>query len=349
MDPVHGGRSRVHFNASNSDEEAGPTVDVTSFDPDPESELELVTDEGKTISESISKDDRFTKDITEIQKLPSSFYFEDSDQSDEEEIDPHEDNEHINRLLRFKSASAPTSPQTTPVLSPHMFPQNRDLDIPLLDLNANRTPHTGPTDSRPSSAGTIVGGDRDKRCSMDSDNFGKREAERLVREHTKRHRSMDFFRHISSGDILRSETSTPEDDGDSKHYTFNSGVLTNLLKLCYRLTSYIDCRYNEQPNSGNTPPSHSGRTTPKWYSKSPNNSTTSLNAVLASSTRLAGVPGLATSDTLSINGNQEGSHHSFRPFHRKSKFENQFHLMTNRIADVLQRQRFILLNTLLHS
>jgi len=33
---------------------------------------------------------------------------------------------------------------------------------------------------------------------------------------------------------------------------------------------------------------------------------------------------------------------SFKPFHHKSKYDEQLRLMANRIADVLQRQRFIL-------
>jgi hypothetical protein len=108
----------------------------------------------------------------------------------------------------------------------------------------------------------------------------------------------------------------------------------------------LRARYNEQPPStGHTPPSISGRSTPKWYSKSPNNSTTSLTALLASSTGAVGVPGIAASDTLSLHSNHERSKAglaSFKPFHHKSKYDEHLRLMANRIADVLQRQRFVL-------
>lgn len=232
--PVTSGRSRVHFNASNDDEEAEPTVNVASFDPDPGSELG--TDEAKSMSESVlEEEDGVSKDITEI-KAPSSFYFDQhSDDSDEETHRSSKDDEHIHRFLRFKSPSAPTSPQSTPLPSPQLFPEHRSSDIPLLELNGGRTPNQ--VESRRSSANTIVdSGPKKNRHSLDAaDAFTqgeKKEADRLVRAHTKRSRPKDFLRRLSSGgDLLRSGASTPEDDEHAKHYTFNSGVLTNLLKL----------------------------------------------------------------------------------------------------------------------
>ena len=230
-----GGRSRVHFNASNRDEEAEPTVNVTSFDPDPDEG----TDEGKSVTDSqISEEDGKTKDITEV-KSPSSFYFEEIEDEDNEGGGEFEgrrashENEQIHRFLRFTSPSAPASPQSSPPSSPRSFPASRSSDIPLLDLNLNRTPpQQQQLDSRPSNAGTIVEGQQlEKRNSLDSpEDVGKKEAQQLIREHSKRHRSKDYFRHMSSGEVFRSGTSTPEDH-DSKHYTFNSGVLSNLLKL----------------------------------------------------------------------------------------------------------------------
>jgi hypothetical protein len=228
----------VHFNTSNDDEEAEPTVNVASFDPDPDSEVG--TDEAKSITDSVlEEEDGVSKDITEI-KAPSSFYFDQqSDDSGEEEIRPPRDNEQIHRFLRFKSPSAPTSPQSSPIPSPSTFPQHRGSDIPLLELNGARTPVQAQGDSRPSSAGTIVDSGNKNRYSADgADAFThgeKREADRLVRAHTKRSRPKEFFRRLSSGDGLRSGASTPEDDEHAKHYTFNSGVLTNLLKLYLKI------------------------------------------------------------------------------------------------------------------
>jgi hypothetical protein len=240
--PTSSGRSRVHFNTSNDDAEAEPTVNVASFDPDPDSEVG--TDEVKSITDSVlEEEDRVSKDITEI-KPPSSFYFDQqSDDSEEEEIRPPRDNEQIHRFLRFKSPSAPTSPQSSPIPSPSTFPQHRGSDIPLLELNGSRTPVQGDVDSRPSSAGTIVdSGNNKNRYSVDgADAFThgeKREADRLVRAHTKRSRPKEFFRRLSSGDGLRSGATTPEDDEHAKHYTFNSGVLTNLLKLYITIELY---------------------------------------------------------------------------------------------------------------
>jgi hypothetical protein len=218
------GRSRVHFNASSNDEEAEPTVNVTSFDPDPDNE------EDKSVNRSVGDDQ--SKDITEVKPPTSSFYFEESDSDNEtqEVTSPQSEQQQIHRFLRFKSPSAPTSPRQSPAASPNVFP-HRDSDIPLLELNGQRTEQP---DSRRSSTNTI--GEKERvRKSVDSGAPGKKEAERLVREHTRRSRPKEFFRRLSSGDGLgmRSGATTPDDDGYAKHYTFNSGVLTNLLKLYF--------------------------------------------------------------------------------------------------------------------
>jgi hypothetical protein len=189
------------------------------------------------VTESVSEPHDATKDITEA-KSPSSFYFaeESDDESDDGQMRSPQDAEHIHRFLRFKSPSAPTSPQSSPVPSPHSsppsFPQNLDSDIPLLQLNGNRA-QVAPG-SRRSSAGTVVEREQgEKRTSLDSpDQRGKREADRLIRAHTRRSKSKDFLRKLSSTpSVFRSGQSTPEDDEQSRHHTFNSGVLTNLLKL----------------------------------------------------------------------------------------------------------------------
>jgi hypothetical protein len=217
--PIQAGRSRVHFNASNEDEESGPTVNVASFEPNYGGGADDVNSTAAVIPESISKD------ITDA-KSSTSFYFEGDE--DEEEIRSEEDTEQINRFLRFKSPSAPTSPQSSPFRSPESFPQHRSSDIPLLELTRH-TPESRPTESRPSSGDTAVDNER-KRQSTDEEFLGKKEANRLIREHTRRGPT-NFFRRLSSQDSVHSGASTPEDGDNSKHYTFNSGVLTNLLKL----------------------------------------------------------------------------------------------------------------------
>lgn len=229
MDVTEGpaNRSRVHFSAGSLDDEAEPTVNVASFDPDPGSELG--SDE---VRQSVQEDHDTSKDITEI-KSPRSFYFADSESEDDEQT-PRTSNENaqeIRRILKFKSSSAPTSPQTSADSSPSLFPEHRESDIPMVDLNAQHTtPEHHRANSAPSSGGTAVEGEhRPKRGSADMD-LGKREAERLIRAHTKRNKPRDFFRRLSSGDTLRSGQTTPDEEGH-QHYHFNSGVLTNLLKL----------------------------------------------------------------------------------------------------------------------
>jgi hypothetical protein len=232
--PFFSGRSRVHFHSSNEDDEAGLIVNVASFDPD--SYSEVGTDDGKSsISESVQEEYGSTKDITEATS-PFSFSFGEIEEHDREEIRTPQDAANIRRFLQFKSPSAPTSPQTSPEASPRQFLENGETDIPLLDLNVTRTPPRPLQRSRSSSTGTVVeNGEREKRHLMDSDNLGKREADRLIRHHTKRSLSKDLFRRISSGETIRSGPSTPEEDGDNKLYNFNSGVLTNLLRLYFFL------------------------------------------------------------------------------------------------------------------
>ena len=328
------GKSRVHFNASEN-EEAEPVVNVASFDPESGTEEE----EGRSSFGSVNEEtDGQSKDITDAKAPAPAFYIQDSDSEDEDQARSQQDTAHIKRLLKFKSSSAPTSPQQTPIPSPREFPDHRNSDIPLLDLNAH-TPQSQQQEFRRSSGATYVEkNNKGKRSSVESIEPGKKEAERLAREHTKRGiRPKEFFRRLSFGDGLRSGQITPvEEDGLSRHTTFNSGVLANLLKL-----------YNEQPQpSGNTPPSISGRSTPKWYAKSPNHSTTSLSALLASSTRAAGMPGFAATEASSLHSsNERGGRNlaaAFKPFHHKSKIDEQMHLTANKIANVLQRQRFIL-------
>jgi hypothetical protein len=327
---VHMGRSRVHFNPYDN-EEAEPVVNIARFDAESTKE-----DEARSSFGSVREDtDGQSRDITEAEKATTTFYVQNGD-SDEEKIGSAQDTEHIQRMLNSKSSSAPSSPQCTPVSSPSVLPDYRNSDIPLLNLN--NTPQTH-RESHPSSVKTYVEkSSKGKRGSVESIDPGKKEADRLVKTHTKRGTNpKEFFQRMSTGDGrgLRSGQITPEEDGLTKHYTFNSGVLTNLLKL-----------YNEQPqSSGNTPPSRSGRSTPKWYAKSPNNSTTSLSALLASSTRAAALPGLAVTDSGSMYPSHERGRSlaaALKPFHHKSKLDEQVRLTANKIADVLQRQRFIL-------
>jgi hypothetical protein len=226
--PNNSGRSRVHFNASNNDEAAEPTVNIASFDPDPDSELD--TDEGKSSVEGVMDEDGQTRDITEA-KTPSSFYFAENDELDKEDRRTSEDNEYFRRFLQFKSHSAPTSPQPSPIPSPKMSPEHRGSDIPLVDLTATRTESQPPLDSRQSNAGTIVERGQEKRDSFDSPGSAKREADRVIKEHTRWKWPKENFRRVRSGDLDPSGASTPEDEGYARHYTLNSGVLTNLLRL----------------------------------------------------------------------------------------------------------------------
>lgn len=130
---------------------------------------------------------------------------------------------------------------------------------------------------------------------------------------------------------------------------FRGGVLSHLLKLY----NSDNMHFNRQ-NINITPPG-TGRSTPKWHSKSTNSSSTSLSALLATSSVTVALPGL-----LNIHRDDSGSglsklsrppyklrkhstglanaiKHSFS----RSRLEDEIRI-TIHLADVLQRQKFIL-------
>ncbi|KTW29416.1 hypothetical protein T552_01367 [Pneumocystis carinii B80] len=128
---------------------------------------------------------------------------------------------------------------------------------------------------------------------------------------------------------------------------FRGGVLSHLLKLY----NSDNMHFNRQ----NITPPGTGRSTPKWHSKSTNSSSTSLSALLATSSVTVAVPGL-----LNIHRDDSGSglsrlsrppyklrkHNSglanaIRHSLSRSRLEDEIRI-TIHLADVLQRQKFIL-------
>lgn len=121
-----------------------------------------------------------------------------------------------------------------------------------------------------------------------------KEASDLVRQHTQRGiRPPQFLAGAGDTTEPRSGVATPiafrnEDYTQSPDH-FRSGVLGNLLKL-YNPPHYEGSRNHSNHGYSNSiastvvgSPTASGRTTPKWYNKSANTSTTSLGGLLAAS------------------------------------------------------------------
>jgi hypothetical protein len=231
------GRSRVHFNASSNSEDAELDVVVTSFDPSLDPTLRI-----SNPSIGLDEQDNVppSKDITDA-KMPPSFIFDETEGSDTDEGDhahsnhrdeqPHRSLE-VERSPRSRFRRAWRSPLSSPIRYSRGHDE-RSSDIPLVDLNLSSPPPSHL--QRRHGADSTVERATESRDSIGDENAGRREAERLIEEHSKRRRprSREFFRRrlSSASDLFRSGASTPDEDGDVKHYTFTAGVLTNLLKL----------------------------------------------------------------------------------------------------------------------
>lgn len=194
--------------------------------------------------------------------------------------------ERAARLSKAGSFSAPNSAQASPVLNPlNTYSVGTGQvqggvpvdDIPLLDLRDDIA-DTGDKDSSKKTERPKV--------------TATKEAHDLVRQHTQRG-IRPLQARASTGEPLepRSGAVTPvahqHEDYVKAPEQFRGGILSSLLKL-----------YNPPAHANQTPSHHnyapiiaspagspttSGRTTPKWYNKSANTSTTSLGGLLAAS------------------------------------------------------------------
>lgn len=195
--------------------------------------------------------------------------------------------ERAARLSRIGSFSAPGSAQTSPILSPSNPLNTYSVgagqvqggvpvdDIPLLDLGA----------AIPDS--TTVDGKADRPKIR-----ATKEAHDLVRQHTQRGpagvlRPMMPRRSTESGFEPRSGAVTPvalqHEDYVKPPEQFRGGILSSLLKL-YNPAQASSNTSHYAPSIASTAgsPTASGRTTPKWYNKSANTSSTSLGLLAAS-------------------------------------------------------------------
>lgn len=174
-------------------------------------------------------------------------------------------------MAMLGSCSAPASAQGSPVTTPRnsqvvgsrggAAPENyHPCDISTLDLEKGLALDTDPSDD--------TAGSRPRPTTTT-------EAHKLVRAHTQRNSrrnalGMDLRRKKSTRD-LESGASTPSGEGSGpSHDQIRSGVLSSLLKLYNNPNGSLGAA--STPNS----PPGSGISTPKWYSKSANNSTNSL-------------------------------------------------------------------------
>lgn len=167
------------------------------------------------------------------------------------------------------SFSAPTSARNSPE------PRTPVQDISMLTL-ANQSPvtdiviRTGEDAVRPGVAAT-------------------KEAHQLVRQHTRRGARSGYIPFAASKPIamphcgFATPTNHAGEDYVQRPEQYRGGVLSSLLSLYNAPQATEPARLGHNHSSSLTSISTSGRTTPKWYNKSANSSSTSLGGVIAAS------------------------------------------------------------------
>ncbi|KAK9468122.1 hypothetical protein V1512DRAFT_203763 [Lipomyces arxii] len=178
------------------------------------------------------------------------------------------------------------------------------------------------------------------------------EARYLVQAHTTKAADAAENQFMVETDQLQSGQQTPVEREDyvPPPVQVKGGVLSSLLKL-----------YNEQPHmtqsrqsldtaytdTTNVSPAQSGATTPtrKWYSRSANASTSSLAGLIVGSGHALAATGKSGSGTMTPGGHHHAlggkSKKGTAKKHHKARLEDQIRI-TVHIAEILQRQRFIL-------
>ncbi|KAG5519707.1 hypothetical protein PMAC_001863 [Pneumocystis sp. 'macacae'] len=177
----------------------------------------------------------------------------------------------------------------------------------------------------------------------------------LVRTHIRgdscKHKKVLKGVDISDSVNTKDTATHASDETDSSH--FRGGVLSHILKLY----NNSENQYSSRQCSNMTPPG-TGRSTPKLNSKSTSSSSTSLSALLATSSATVAVPGLLGLQGFQYEDSTLGSSKLTRPFYKsrkhstgianaikysfsRSRLEDEIRI-TVHLADVLQRQKFIL-------
>ncbi|RPA89833.1 DUF1212-domain-containing protein [Choiromyces venosus 120613-1] len=287
-------RSLEDYQSSDNPVSATPatkTPPITLTSPNPSSSGRIYT-RTDYFDSPIDITDTPTKLPTLPLKTPPrafSFNSNDDDLELNEKYDKFIENDQLSsqeraaRLGRIGSHSAPSSVHNSPTLAVYSVGAGQAQggvpvdDIPLLDLVNTPPQDSGhPTQTeRPQISAT-------------------REAHHLVRQHTTRGIAALNGRSKASGvetpDYgLRSGTATPlahQHEGYVQPPSqYRGGVLGSLLKLYnppgHQGNHYGHERHGSMGSTGS--PTSSGRTTPKWYNKSANTSTTSLGGLLAAS------------------------------------------------------------------
>ncbi|KAF8545474.1 hypothetical protein BDD12DRAFT_721796 [Trichophaea hybrida] len=298
---------------------------------------------------------------TSISVPPRTFTYKKPVIDDEEELNekydyfaPRDNLSPQERVARLgESYSAPNSVPGSPTLDAFSVGAGGAqgavaVDIPLLSLTGQESA-TGDQEG-------VINPDRPKVLAT-------REAVDLVRQHTRRE-SPAGGRFMQAGlseskldePLPGYETPITPRHGDyvRKPEQFRGGVLGSLLTLYNNPNEHETRQGHRHTRSTGSLPA-SGRSTPKWYSKSANNSSTSLGGLLAASgktmvTPVAGGAVVGTGPVVGV-GRRERPKPKHRPhsggFVDKLKSLSRQNLAEEiriivHIAETLQRQRYII-------
>lgn len=208
-----------------------------------------------------------------------------------------------------------------------------------------------PPSPRPSDPQALDLEKLNRKLSLEGDELTET-ARQLVRAHTVKMDSIDDISGVSDGFMVENEqpqsgmqTPVEHDDYVPAPTHVKNGILSSLLRLYNNNeTTANSSRVSLDttvPSAPSTPPS--GRTTPtrKWYSRSANASTTSLAGLMG-----AGGSNRKDDSRPSLGHHHQRSSHHLGPRKKASKkhkqrLEDQIRI-TIHIAEILQRQRFIL-------
>ncbi|RPB22730.1 DUF1212-domain-containing protein [Terfezia boudieri ATCC MYA-4762] len=245
------------------------------------------------------------------------------------------------------SYSAPVSAQTSPVSTPRV-----SFEAGLRDEATHQPSRVFDTASRDLDKGIPIEGPIPDAGKEDRTRpTATTEAHKLVRAHTQRSHAFRWERKKPAKD-LESGSSTPvEGETGPTHEQIRAGVLSSLLKLYNHQGPVPNGRSSSAPGS----PTVSGRSTPKWYNKSANNSVTSLLGLglMGSSQTLmaAGTPSsLRAGSPTGIfrtpkhkkrnSGGLSGMLNKMK-YPPKSNIADEIRI-TIHIAKLLQRQKYVL-------
>lgn len=251
-----------------------------------------------------------------------------------------------NLMTMLGSYSAPVSAQTSPISTPRI-----SFEEGLRDEAAHQPGRVFDTAPRDLEKGILIELPIPDACKEDRPRpTATTEAHKLVRAHTQRSHAFRWERKKPAKDLESGALTPTEGETGPTHEQIRAGVLSSLLKLYNHQDPMPNCQSSSAPGS----PTVSGRSTPKWYNKSANNSVSSLLSLglmgssqtlmaagTPSSSRAGSPTGIRTQKHKKRNSGGLSGMLSKMKHPPKSNIADEIRI-TIHIAKLLQRQKYVL-------